>query len=56
MWLGSVPWLVYLAATKQIPWSIPPICTPIYMFLFYGAYKVFWPRIRKDSAEEQRPT
>ena len=38
---GSIPWLIYPAATTQIPKSVPLICTPIYAVLIYGAIKHF---------------
>jgi len=55
MWLGSIPWLLYLAVSKQVSWSVPMICAPIYVFLFYGAYKTFWPHVRRVGSEEQKP-
>jgi hypothetical protein len=51
MWVGSIPWVIYLAASRQIPWSVPLICTPIYVFLYWGALKAFWPHVRKPGAE-----
>jgi hypothetical protein len=46
-WLGSIPWLIYLAASQQVPWWVPVVCAPIYALLFYGVWKTFWPHVRK---------
>ena len=52
MWLGSIPWLIYLAASREIPWSVPAICVPIYAFLLYAAWKTYWPRVRSAGAKQ----
>ena len=41
------PYLIYEAAAKRLPWSLPIIAIPIYALLSYGAFKVYWPRIKR---------
>ena len=45
---GSVPWILYLAFTKQASWWDVVILIPIYGLLFYFLYKAFWPRVPND--------
>ncbi len=48
-WGGSIPWVIYLAAKGEIPWSGTIIGIPVYLLLLYGL-KPFWLRARqKDS-------
>jgi hypothetical protein len=39
------PYVIYEAAVKRLPWSVPIIVIPIYAVLSYGAFKLFWPHI-----------
>jgi hypothetical protein len=39
------PYLIYKAAIKDLPWTVPMIVIPIYAVLSYGAFKTFWPHI-----------
>jgi len=41
----AAPHLIHLATIKTVPWSVPIIVIPIYAFLSYGAFRVFWPHI-----------
>ena len=49
-WGGSIPWLIYLAAKREIPWYAPIICTPIYLTLLYGL-KPLWIRARHKKSD-----
>jgi hypothetical protein len=35
------PYVIYEAAVKRLPWSVPIIVIPIYAVLSYGAFKLF---------------
>jgi hypothetical protein len=39
------PYLIYEAAIKNPPWSVPMIVIPIYAGLSYGTFKLFSPHI-----------
>jgi hypothetical protein len=39
------PQVIHLAIIKTIPWSVLIIVVPIYAFLSYAAFRVFWPHI-----------
>jgi len=41
------PYLIYEAAAKRLPWSLAIIAIPFYLLVFYGVFKVYWPRIKK---------
>jgi len=41
------PYLICEAAAKRLPWSVPIIAIPIYALVSYGAFKVYWPRIKR---------
>jgi len=41
------PYFIYQAAVKRLPWSVPLVVIPLYVLLSYGAFKVYWPRIKK---------
>jgi len=47
-WGGSIPWLIYLAARREVPWYMVFICTPIYFLLLYG-FKPVWIRARQKD-------
>ena len=47
-WGGSIPWGIYLAARREIPWSMVVICTPIYLLLLYGLKPVWIMARQKD--------
>jgi hypothetical protein len=39
------PYLIDMAITKTVPWSVPIIVIPLYAVLSYGAFRRFWPYI-----------
>jgi hypothetical protein len=41
------PYLIYEAAIKQVPWTLPIIVIPLYALLSYSAFKVYWSRIKR---------
>ena len=45
LFILGAPYLIHLAMIKTIPWSVPIIVIPIYAFLSYAAFRVFWPHI-----------
>lgn len=49
------PYLTYEAAVKREPWFFPVIVIPIYAFLSYGAFKLYWPRIVGPDETSARP-
>jgi hypothetical protein len=48
--LGA-PHLIHLAVIKTIPWSVPIIVIPMYAFLSYAAFRIFWPHIVQRHEE-----
>jgi len=45
------PYVIYMAATKAIPWVVAIIVVPAYAALSYGAFRTFWPYLfRKPEA------
>jgi hypothetical protein len=47
----GVPYLLYSAATKYIPWTVPAIVVPIYVIIVYASYKAFWPHIVRKNGD-----
>jgi len=45
LFIFGAPHLIHLAVIKTIPWSVPIIVIPVYAFLSYAAFRVFWPDI-----------
>src|SRR5579859_1389498 len=38
-WVCASLFTIYMATTKQLPWSVPIICIPVYAFLALGVIK-----------------
>jgi len=49
-WALSIPWLLYLSLQREIPWTVPLICTPIYLLLLYGL-RSFWIAAFQQTSE-----
>jgi|CZKD01.1.fsa_nt_gi hypothetical protein len=47
----GIPCLLYSAATKYIPWTVPAIVVPIYVIIVYACYKAFWPHIMRKNGD-----
>ena len=52
----AAPHVIHMALIQIIPWSVPIIVVPIYAFLSYAAFRVFWPHIfpkRQEPAGQE---
>jgi hypothetical protein len=41
------PYFIHQAVVKRVPCFVPLIVIPLYALLSYGAFKVYWPRIKR---------
>src|SRR5882724_1070310 len=44
------PYVIDMAITETVPWSVPIIVIPLYAVLSYGAFRMFWPFIVQKPA------
>lgn len=49
------PYVVYMAATKVLPWSVAIIAVPAYAFLSYGAYQRLRTRLVRRQGAANSP-